>query len=147
VSEAASERKLKLLVPTNFSRKSEMALDFALAQTQLTAAHVQVYLFHVFEDATKNFRRLDKLNEEYMERMKQTMVNGIERQRQQGVTVSVEDVHQRIAHGKAALEILKMAEGIQPDMIVMGAPTSNAFKKLVTNAPCTLVLVKHKGDA
>lgn len=141
-----TEQNLKLLVPTNFSRKAEMALDFALAQTQLTSAHVQVYLFYVFEDATKNFRRLDKLNEEYMERMRQTMMNGIERSASRGITVSVEDVHQRIAHGKAAVEILKMADGILPDMIVMGAPTSNAFKKLVTKAPCTLVLVKEKGE-
>ena len=56
------DSKTKLLVPVSFTKKSEMALDFALQFSQ--GRQAQLYVFHVFEDATKNFRRLDRLNEE-----------------------------------------------------------------------------------
>ena len=134
--------KLKLLVPVNFSKKSEMALDFALNYSQ--GVSTEIYVFHVFEDATKNFRRLDKLNEEYMERMKQTVINSINRFHAKGKHHSVEDVHRRMAHGRAMNEILKMAEAIGADTIIMGAPTQGQFRKLATQVPCSLVLLKNK---
>lgn len=134
--------KLKLLVPINFTRKCEMALDFALIYSQNFNA--DVYLFHVFEDSTKNYRRLDRLNEEYMERMKQVVLNGIERMAGQGITHRLEDVHRRISQGKPWTEILKMAGGISADMIIMGAPDTTSFKKLLMKAPCTVVLVREK---
>jgi nucleotide-binding universal stress UspA family protein len=134
--------KLKLLVPINFARKCEMALDFALIYSQNFNA--DVYLFHVFEDSTKNYRRLDRLNEEYMERMKQVVMNGIERMAGQGITHRLEDVHRRISQGKPWIEILKMAGGISADMIIMGASGTPSFKKLLMKAPCTVVLVREK---
>jgi len=139
---AGDEDQVRLLVPINFSEKSEMALDFALAHAY--ALNAQIYLFHVFEGVTKNFRRLDALNEEYMERMKQAMLTALERIQTKGVTPQVEDVHRRLAYGKAATEILKMADGIAADMIIMGTPNSRPFKKFMTESPCTLVLVKRK---
>lgn len=137
--------KRKYLVPYNFSTKSELALDYALEQSQ-TDPNCEFYIFYVFEDATRNFRRLDKLNEEYMERMKQVLMEAIERAQAKGIQPNIEHVHRRIAHGKAAHEILAVADGIVPDYIVMGAPSSSAFRKLVFNAPCTLVLVKQRGQ-
>jgi len=136
------QAQVRLLVPINFSEKSEMALDFALAHAN--ALNAQIYLFHVFEGVTKNFRRLDALNEEYMERMKQDMLTAIERVQTQGVKPQVEDVHRRLAYGKASVEIIKMAEGIGADMIIMGTPDSRPFKKFMIDAPCTLVFVKRK---
>jgi len=144
VADVEPHAKKKFLVPTSFSRKSEMALDFALAHALQDPA--EVYLFYVLEDSTTNYRRLDKLNEEYMERMKTQMMQAIQRLQSRGFMPVVEDVHRRISHGKAGKEILAMANGIAPDMIVMGAPSSNSFKKLITKAPCTLVLVKEKGQ-
>ncbi len=132
--------KPKYIVAMNFSRKSELALEFALTYSPPQGA--VIYIFHVFEDATKNFRRLDKLNAETMDRMRQIMVSTLERMNKRGVNPNVEDVERRFANGKVGAELFKMAEGVQPDMLIMGAPSSNAFKKLLTHAPCTLVLVK-----
>jgi nucleotide-binding universal stress UspA family protein len=139
---ASAGGKLKILVPVNFSKKSEMALDFALLYSQHFTA--DVYLFHVFEDKTDDFRRLDRLNEEYMERMKQVVNIAIQRMQAQGVTHTVEGVHRRISQGRPSIEILKMAGGISADMVVMGAPESSDFKKFFTKVPCTVVLVKEK---
>jgi len=140
--EANRSGKLKILVPINFSKKSEMALDFALLYSQHFKA--DVYLFHVFEDKTGDFRRLDRLNVEYMERIKQVVIMAIQRMAAQGVTHTVEEVHRRISQGKPALEILKMAGGISADMVVMGAPDSSDFKKFFAKVPCSVVLVKEK---
>ena len=134
--------KLKLLVPTNFTRKSEMALDFALIYSQNFNA--DVYLFHVFEAGSKDYRRLDAHNQEYMERMKQVVLNAISRMQERGITHRLEDVHRRVSQGKPWLEILRMAAGISCDMLIMGAPDSNEFKKLLLKAPCTAVLVREK---
>ncbi len=134
--------KLKLLVPTSFTRKSEMALDFALIYSQNFNA--DIYLFHVFEAGTKDYRRLDALNQEYMERMKQVVLNAIARMHGRGITHRLEDVHRRVSQGKPWLEILRMTAGISCDMVIMGAPDNTEFKKLLLKAPCTVVLVREK---
>src|SRR6266571_3848119 len=102
--------KLKLLVPINFSPKSDLALDFALAFSRNFNA--DVYLFHVFEGSTTNYRRLDRLNEEYLERMRQVLTKAVERLHAEGVHHSVEDVYRRISNGRPWVEILRMAAGI-----------------------------------
>jgi nucleotide-binding universal stress UspA family protein len=135
-------QKLKLLVPCNFSKKSEMALDFALSYS--IGKNTEIFLFHVFEDSTSNFRKLDALNEEYMERMKQMVINAFNRLSARGVQHTVEQVHRRMAHGKAFNEIITMADAVRADMIVMGAPTQSQFKKLATKVPCSLVLLRNK---
>jgi nucleotide-binding universal stress UspA family protein len=134
--------KLKILVPINFSRKSEMALDYALMYSRNYSA--DIYLFHVFEAAMTDYRQLDRLTEEYLERMKQQVINAIDRLSAQGIVNTVDDVYRRIGSGKPAVEILKMASGIGADMIVMGASGGGAMKKLITQSPCTLIMVKEK---
>lgn len=134
---------MKLLVPVNFSAKSEKALDFALTYSQ--GNNAEIYLFHVFEVSRRDFRQLDKLNEEFMERMKQMALQAIDRVQAEGVPCTVETVYRRLAHGKAPAEILKMANGIGADMLIMGAPESGSFKKLISRTPCTLVLVRRDG--
>jgi nucleotide-binding universal stress UspA family protein len=141
-AELAPGQKLKIVVPVNFSKKSEMALDFALSFW--AGKNTEVYLFHVFEESTSNFRRLDALNEEYMERMKQMVIQAVERLSHKGIAHTVDQVHRRMAHGKASNEIITMAEGVRSDIIVMGAPTQSQFKKIATKAPCSLVLLKEK---
>lgn len=145
VSAAPSGAKLKILVPINFSKKSEMALDFALLYSQHFKA--DIYLFHVFQEKGNDFRRIDRLNEEYMERMKQVVIMAIGRMAARGVTHTVEQVHRRIAQGKPAAEILRMTGGISADMVIMGAPDSNDFKKFFATVPCSVVLVKEKDPA
>lgn len=134
--------KGKVLVPINFTKKSELALDFALKFSG--GINANIYLFHVFEDSTSDYRRLDRINEEYMERMKQVVMLAIQRLHAQGVQHSVEDIHRRISHGKPWVEILKMAGGISADIIIMGAADTNQFKKLYLKVPCSLVMVKEK---
>ncbi|MEL6543279.1 MAG: universal stress protein [Myxococcota bacterium] len=140
-----TEEKQKLLVPFSFTAKSEQALQFALNYSR--NVHASIYLFHVYEEKSSDFRKVDKLNAEYLERMKQIVINNINAFQEKGLTHSVEDVFRRIANGKPPTEILKMAGGIGADVIIMGAPESSAFKKLVAKAPCTLVLVKEKDPA
>jgi nucleotide-binding universal stress UspA family protein len=144
VTDAVSSPQ-KYLVPVNFSRKSELALEFALTYATSQGLIPEVYLFHVYEGSTKDFRLLDRVNIELMERMRHVVVNTINRLRHKGVNPNVHDVHRRLDAGKAPEKILEMADGLQPEILIMGAPTSGAFKKLVTAAPCTLVLVREKG--
>jgi len=134
--------RLKIVVPTNFSKKSEMALDFALMYSSF--ANADVYLFHALEERMTDYRELDRLNVEYMERMKQAMLQGIERMAQKGITHTVSEVHRRISHGKIGTEVLKIAGGVGADMIIMGKPSSKHFKELLEKAPCTLVLIREK---
>jgi nucleotide-binding universal stress UspA family protein len=142
---ATRKQKQKFLVPFNFSRKSEMALDFALRYS----AHIDVdiYLFHVFEGRGVDFRKLDRQNEEYLERMKLTVTTWVEQVAKEGIQAQAHDVHRRVANGKPAMEILKMAAGINADMIIMGAPSSFGFRRLLVKTPCTTVLVKDKDPA
>ncbi len=138
-------KKLKIVVPTNFSKKSELALDFALDYSQKVPA--DIYLFFVFEEKRKDFRELDRLNVESMERMKHSVIRAVERLNQRGGGHSVEDVFRRISHGKPAVELMEIVGGIQADMVVMGAPTDKQFREFVMNAPCTTVLVREKDSA
>ena len=140
-----SEEQQKLLVPFSFTKKSEMALEFGLRYSQTMQA--SIYLFHVYEESSSDFRKVDKLNEEYLDRMKQIVMSTVNRLQEQGLTHTVDSVFRRIAHGKPSVEILKMAGGIGADVIIMGAPESSACKKLVAKSPCTLVLVKEKDPA
>lgn len=139
---ADAQAKLKIVVPTSFSRKSELALDFALAYSRFSNA--DVYVFHALEDKITDYRELDRLNVEYLELMKQAVLAGIQRLNDRGVTHTVEDVHRRISFGRPALEILKVAGGISADMIIMGMPTSKHFRELIEKAPCTVVLTREK---
>lgn len=135
-------RKQKFLVPFNFSPKSEKALDFALRYS----AHIDVdiYLFHIFEGKAGDFRKLDRQNEEYLERMKLTVQQWVERANAEGINAQAHDVHRRVANGKPGIEILRMAANIDADMIIMGAPTQSGFRSLMAKTPCTTVLVKDK---
>jgi nucleotide-binding universal stress UspA family protein len=137
-----SHEKLKIVVPTNFSKKSEMALDFALMYSRF--ADADVYVFHAVEKKITDYRELDRRNVEHMERMKQAVLQACERMEKRGIKHSVEDVHRRFSHGKAAVEVLRIAAGISADMIVMGKPSNKHFKALVEKAPCTLVLTRDK---
>ena len=135
---------LKLLVPTSFSRKSVLALEHALTLSTHLAGQAEVYLFHTYDQRKTDFSRLDKINEACVERMRMQVLEAIEILRVRGIDHNIETVHRRLSYGKAWLEILKVAGGISADMIIMGAPSSSAFGKLIEQAPCTLVLVKDK---
>lgn len=138
----ATRSRQKFLVPFNFSTKSEMALDFALRYSSSTPA--DIYLFHVFEKGASDFRKLDKLNEEYLERMKQIVTQHVEKLHAAGFATNVNDVHRRVANGKPGVEILKMAAGVNCDMIFMGSPSSFGFRRLIFKAPCSMVLCREK---
>jgi nucleotide-binding universal stress UspA family protein len=136
--------RVKIVVPTNFSKKAELALDFALMYSRY--ANADVYLFHALEERITDYRELDRLNVEYMERMKQAMLRAIERLAQRGIKHTISEVYRRISHGKAPVEILKIAAGISADMIIMGKPTSKHFRELVEKSPCSLVLIREKDN-
>ena len=138
----AASARLKIVVPTSFTPKSDMALEFALAYSKNLNA--EVYIFHAHDQKVVDYRRLDRINEEVTERMRQSVIHAIERLHARGVTHSVEQVHRRMSYGKPWNEILKIAAGINADMIVMGYPKMSEFKGLLAKCPCSVVLVKEK---
>ncbi|MBN1960522.1 MAG: universal stress protein [Deltaproteobacteria bacterium] len=139
---AENKPKLKIVVPTSFSKKSELALDFALMYSRI--ANADVYVFHALEEKITDYRELDRLNVEHMARMKQAVLQSVERLNKQGINHSVDEVYRRTSHGNSAIEVLRIASGIGADMIVMGKPNNKHFKKVVEKAPCTLVLTREK---
>ena len=141
---AASAPRYKILVPTNFSHKSTQALEYALMYTHQLTIPSEVYLFHSYDDKKTDFRRLDQVNEESVERMRLHVLGAIDALRARGVDHQVDTVHRRLSYGKPWGEILKVAGGIAADMIIMGHPTQSGFRRLIEKAPCTLVLVKDK---
>lgn len=143
----SDDSEFRLLVPFSFTKKSEMALDYALRFHRDAHVQASVYLFYVHEDPVSNFRKADKLNEEYLERMKDIVIRSIDRLKEEGFSHSIDSVFRRIANGRPSVEILKMAGGMAADMIIMGAPRSKQVRRLVEKAPCTLVLVKEKDPA
>ena len=134
--------KLRLLVPTNFSVKSEMALQYALVYSQKESA--EVYLFHCYDGKDADFRRVDQLNVELVERMKDSVMRCIETLETMGIKHAVQNVHRRLSSGKPGQEILKIAAGIGADMVIVGYPTTSGMKRMIDKAPCTVVLVKAK---
>jgi len=136
--------RLKLLVPTNFSHKSEMALNFALAYSARNPGGAEIFLFHSYDEKNVDYRHLDKVNEDVIERMKTVVLHAIEGMTQRGDGHGVETVHRRLSYGKPPVEILKVAAGIGADMIIMGSPNSSKYRRLIEKAPCSLVMLKDK---
>src|SRR6476620_7659008 len=90
--------RLKLLVPTNFSQKSELALRFALVYSHSQRRPAEVFLFHSYDEKNVDYRRLDKINEECVERMKTSVLQCIEQLGQAGINHPVEMVHRRLSY-------------------------------------------------
>ncbi len=149
------ENPIKVVVPVNFSPaenfgapdispKSLLALHFAL--THVSGRPAAIYLFHVLENTSRDFRQLDHVNEEIVELMKKFVLTAIDTLRRRGVQCDIEQVYRRISHGKPVAEIMQMATGMDADLIVMGAPSSRAFRNFTNKVPCTVVLTKDKLD-
>ena len=135
--------KFKILVPIDFTSVSDLAVDLAL---ELGHTHqADIYLFHVHEGSSSNFRELDRVNEEIMEKMKAMVLDGIQRAAQHGITRTVEEVFLRMSNGKAWIEIVKMAGNINCDMIIMGYHAKGkVWEKVLKKTPCTVVLTREK---
>lgn len=144
--EEAPAGPMKILVATNFTAKSALALEWALTLSthQAHGRRVEIYLFHSYDQRKTDFRRLDKINEDCVERMRRSVMDAIAAVGGRGVTHSVDTVHRRLSYGKPWLEILKVAGGISADMIIMGCPSSSAFRRLIEQAPCAMMLAKEK---
>lgn len=134
--------KFKILVPVDLQHPSEHAIDLALEMGHMRRA--DIYLFHVHEGRTTNYRELDRINEEVMERMKAIVIEAIQRAAAHGVTRTVEEVFRRMANGKAGDEILKMADAISADMIVMGHGSAGTAEKVLKKTPCTVMVARAK---
>lgn len=144
MDQSDAPKKFKLLVPTNFSHKSEMALQFALTYSHKRSGGAEIFLFHSYDQKNVDYRQLDKINEDVIERMKTAVLESIQVLEGRGEGHGVDTVHRRLSYGKAPAEILKMAAGIGADMIIMGHPSSSNFRRLIEKAPCSLLLVKEK---
>lgn len=144
MDKAEAAKKIKLLVPTNFSHKSEMALRFALNYSYRRGGGAEVFLFHSYDQKNVDYRQLDRINADVIERMKTAVLEAIKAMEDVGEGHSVDTVHRRLSYGKAPAEILKMAAGMGADMILMGHPSSSNFRRLIEKSPCTLLLLKDK---
>jgi len=141
--EGTSKEKFKILVPVDFSFESELALDWALEFGQVHKA--DIYLFNVHEGSTKNFRELDRINAEIMDKMKTIVINAMQRAEKQGINRNVDEVYRRVSNGKAWVEILKMTANINADLIVMGyRPKGRTWERVISKTPCTVMLARQK---
>jgi nucleotide-binding universal stress UspA family protein len=144
----------KLLVATDFSDYSKEALDHAVYLTQKIGA--ELYLLHVFEPpffshagVSPSVQRevqhwIEQNKKEASEKLKAIM----EAVRLQGIKAS-----SLFKEGAPFLEILKSAEEIPADLIVMGTHgrtglphvlMGSVAERVVRKAPCPVLTVRSK---
>ena len=134
----------RMLVPTSFSPKSQMALEFAMRFSLTQARDSEVFLFHCYRTKLTDYVRLEQVNEACTERMGLMVQQAVTTLAAEGMHHTVDAVHRRLAYGRVAGEILRMAGGMSADMLIMGRPQGLGLKWLTTQVPCHLVLVRDK---
>lgn len=147
-----SSDTLTVLVPVDFSETSRRALAWAFDYA--TRAPCEVHLLHVVEDHLS-----DVVRAPVAERIANE-VWAITREAQEELERMVPDpddrermgrIHRHVARGRAAAEILRIAEKIGAEIIVMGTHgrtglarlvIGSVAEKVVRHADCPVVCVK-----
>lgn len=156
---AASQDKLVVLVPVDFSDPSRRAMAWAFDYGQ--RAPCDIHLLHVVE---RHFTLRD-LVDPSAERLKVELaeVSEAAQQELEAMAPKSEDrallgeLHHHVAVGRPAEEILRLARELDADLIVMGTHglsgaverlfVGSVAQKVVRTAPCTVVSVKPKRPA
>lgn len=149
-----SEAALNLLVPVDFSECSRRALAWAFDYAQ--RAPCDVHLVHVVERhlTLKDLVEVsaDSLREELGEIAEVARRELAAMAPTAEARAAVGAVHHHIAVGKPATEILRVADDVGADLIVMGTHgltgaverlfVGSVAQRVVRAAPCTVVCVK-----
>ncbi len=156
---AASQEKLVVLVPVDFSDPSRRAMAWAFDYGQ--RAPCDIHMLHVVE---RHFTLRD-LVDPSADRLKAELseIAGAAEQELEAMAPKSEDrallggLHHHVAIGRPADEILRLARELGADLIVMGTHglsgaverlfVGSVAQKVVRTAPCTVVSVKSKQPA
>jgi nucleotide-binding universal stress UspA family protein len=147
-----TNEKLLVLVPVDFSETSRRALAWAFDYA--TRAPCELHLLHVIDDqwfdvlrerlpdrASQEIWAVDKEVKEELERM----VPSAESREEIG------RIYHHVSRGRPAAEILRIAEKLEAEMIVMGTHGRSGLahlligsvaEKIVRHANCPVVCVK-----
>lgn len=147
-----ADDKLLVLVPVDFSDTSRRALAWAFDYA--TRAPCEVHLLHVIDDGW-----LEVSGASLPERVK-IELRGVYRECEEELARMIPDEQDRdeigpitrhVSHGRPAAEILRIAEKLGTDMIVMGTHGRSGLahlligsvaEKVVRHAHCPVVCVK-----
>ena len=147
---AAPER---ILVAIDFSATSRSALDWAL--TYAARGLAEIYLLHVFDPPPPLIPVEAELNRKVGEGLAE-METGVLEELQKlfkdraGQSMPA-NIHRRFAAGNPAVEILRAAEDLHIDLLVMGHRGRSALERFLVGsvtervlrrAPCTVVVVQ-----
>jgi nucleotide-binding universal stress UspA family protein len=142
----------RILVPTDFSKFSEVALDYAVALAEKFAA--ELYLLHVVQDLSLFVPDAVALTppigpplDEFMTAARAALDRVVRDKHLERLTV-----HREIREGTTFYEIIRAAREMQIDLIVMGTHGHTGFahvllgsvtEKVVRKAPCPVLTVRH----
>ncbi|HET9232716.1 MAG TPA: universal stress protein [Candidatus Eisenbacteria bacterium] len=142
----------RILVPTDFSEHSELALETAM---ELAPAGGTVVLCHIVDDAplTYGYIGVAVPTQDMLARLAQEAEKDLRAFKPQ---TSKPDVllERRVVHGNPYLEIVRLAEEESVDLIVLGTHGRSGLKhfligsvaeKVLRKAPCPVLVVREKG--
>ena len=140
----------RLLLPTDFSESARHALTYAISFAREHAA--ELTLLHVVEVLPAHYAgelypaAMSQFVEEVSGYARATLAKLAEEARAHGVTVS-----ERLATGKAAEEVIRVARQEQTDLIVIGTHGGGALshvlfgsttERVVRKAPCPVLICR-----
>jgi universal stress protein A len=140
----------RVLLPTDFSESAHHALTYALSFTQKFGA--ELYLLHVVEVLPSGYA-----GELFPSAMGQVVdeIHGYARAELEKLAVEARRggsvVHERLARGKAAAEIIRIAREDRIDLVVIGthgrgglshALFGSTTERVVRKAPCPVLICR-----
>jgi nucleotide-binding universal stress UspA family protein len=141
----------KILIPTDFSARSRVALPYALDLARKFGANL--YIIHIFDDNTLNPYYFGKGEnaQEFFEQVQenfQAMVNTF----LEDIDADGVNIIPILSHGTPFVEIIRFARHDRIDLIVVSTHGSGALKqimlgstaeKLLRKSPCAVLTVRH----
>ena len=142
----------KIVVPTDFSDYSDLALKRALDLAE--ACNAKIYLIHVVADAPDIFK-LDRFNTEgqkkIMKELEKQSKEFFEKQLGKFPQMKNVDIETKVLRGIPSKEILDMQKKINADMLVISTHGQTAIEeflwgntasKIIRYSKCSVLVVK-----
>jgi nucleotide-binding universal stress UspA family protein len=139
-----------LLVPTDFSSHSGRALDHAIALAR--ALDARVHLLHaVHLPAAAALGEVELLTDDIRPRMRDAAARKLEKARQKVAGAGVE-AQTHLEEGSPAEVIVRLAETLSADLIVMGMHgwsgiphivLGSTAERVIRTAPCPVMTVRE----
>ena len=142
----------RILAPTDFSEHSELALETAM---QLAPAGGTVVLCHIVDDAplTYGYIGVAVPTQDMLARLAQEAEKDLQEFKPKESKPDVL-LERQVVHGNPYVEIVRMAEEENVDLIVLGTHGRSGLKhfligsvaeKVLRKAPCPVLVVREKG--